>query len=626
LVDHPALGIRSYCRIHKAEGHKLAMNLFALYEFSKKMAAEFKGRITFWEFGNEEDSGDNAAPWDYATALKVSYLGIKAGNPDAQVMNGAFCVRPGHFHRILFQSDAGLYMDIFNHHIYSSLKQFAPTLEELYTFQKEFGIYGMPLWLTENGCVDEGPGKLNSFYGQAGVRVKEHDQDQQRLIAEFCPKAMTLFQSLGVDKYFYFILHPKNEQDYTKVWGLTNWDYSVKAQYVSYANHTRRLEDARYLGEWNPESGVRGYLYEMPDKSRTLVIWAESELDKTVGEKYDMKTLFTRELVIPAAGAKMRCYDIMGRECSIRPMEKGLAMTIDRYPRYVENLVGIEPQKKALVKPIYRRDVSQYEPGIVTRILLSEGFKNTGTGPNAVPVTSQAVNEICLDVFNFTDRVQEGSISNVGDGVLTGIPEKITLPPFSRLHFRAKLKFTKGSNEIVITGTFNGKKITRLTVNLFCSVYLKSKELTEFTQPANWQPDAIEKAVTRITYDNKEKALCLYHDFTKSAPGNYWTSPVFKFKDSELAGVKMLSWEVRLVQKSGTTKYPFPNTFWMAWNNQDGSITRYAATLESASSEWKTMFFPLDERDAPKIRRIMFGMGAVDPEMTFWLRNFKLYY
>ena len=71
---------------------------FACYEFSRKLAAEFKGRIDSWEFWNEmEGNGLESGCWNFVTLAKAAYLGLKAGNPDCEVLSGSFCTRPDKF-------------------------------------------------------------------------------------------------------------------------------------------------------------------------------------------------------------------------------------------------------------------------------------------------------------------------------------------------------------------------------------------------------------------------------------------------------------------------------------------------------------------------------------------------
>ena len=131
---------------------------------------------------------------------------------------------------------------------------------------------------------------------------------------------------LGPRKDFLFSLHPVNERDRTKAWGLLRWDYSAKPAYVALANLTWQLEGARYVGALNPAEGVRGFLYQMPDGSQTLVFWSESELDKAQVRRpdIDMKNDFAKDISLLAPstgflgmfppGKELKLTDLMGRE------------------------------------------------------------------------------------------------------------------------------------------------------------------------------------------------------------------------------------------------------------------------------------------------------------------------
>ncbi len=118
---------------------RMPTDLFAVYEFNRRLARHFRGKIDFWEFWNEQDIGfSDAAAWDYAAAMKAAYLGFKAGNPDITVLTGPFCVdTPAGFCRAALKSDLPQYFDVFSYHTYASPDNFPKLLEQIRQVLKE---------------------------------------------------------------------------------------------------------------------------------------------------------------------------------------------------------------------------------------------------------------------------------------------------------------------------------------------------------------------------------------------------------------------------------------------------------------------------------------------------------
>ena len=75
---------------------KLPDDLTATYHFTETLAQKFKGKMSDWEFWNEEDLSGfaTAGAWDYASAAKAACLGFKSGDGELPVLTGAFCVYP----------------------------------------------------------------------------------------------------------------------------------------------------------------------------------------------------------------------------------------------------------------------------------------------------------------------------------------------------------------------------------------------------------------------------------------------------------------------------------------------------------------------------------------------------
>lgn len=143
---------------------RLPSDLMANYRFARKLAREFRGKMTVWEFWNEPDIG--FAPegaWDYAAALKSAYLGFKAGDPELTVAPGGYARTPLlNYNHVVLLNGAGDYADIFNMHTYAVIRDFPAVLQDIRNHLKCHNLTHLPIWFTENGSNMEGAAREES--------------------------------------------------------------------------------------------------------------------------------------------------------------------------------------------------------------------------------------------------------------------------------------------------------------------------------------------------------------------------------------------------------------------------------------------------------------------------------
>lgn len=630
------------------ESEKLPSNLFALYEFTKVAASTFRGRTDAWEFWNEEDAPSYCTEpaWDFAAAQKVAYLGVKAGNPNAKVLNGSFSVYPfNRFHKELFENGIGSYFDIFNNHIYNSLSKYPAIMRDAQSLLKKYGLEGTPIWITESGSRYEGHGRKASYLRyRNGHRTlgdvefaAEHDLDQELILAEFIPKSMTVLQSLGVAKGFIFSLHPVNEQGGRKAWGLLRWDYSAKPAYVALANLTRNLEGAKYLGRLNIAEGVCGFLYQMPDKSQTLVFWSESELDKvpelTSGSpepEINIRNDFAKDISIelPASGVVSSLYekdsfkmtDIMGGESYVRSEKGILKLKATRFPAYLSGLSGLAASEVTKPEPARKAIDPSADLSIVTRVFLSDDFTVIGSRDSAILKNKSG--KLSIDIFNFSEEIKKGTIQSTGDGSLKGLPQELLLNPMSRV--RLQLEYTPllpkdNDLELRVGGSFNGKRISSLHIPIVLLNESKAKAF-EFANAERWGSNSSGEMT--VSVDNAEKALKFHADFSKTKSGDFWVYPEYALNPTseKLAGAIVISFDIKATQKGVEKKYPHSNLM-IVYNNGKEERLRYPPPSE----DWQTRYIAIDAEKSTEIKLIRIGMGAKSEKLDFWLKGFKIY-
>ena len=74
----------------RTRSRMLPDNLQDLYNVMRHIAADHKENKALWEFWNEPDIGSAPEPvWHFAACQKAAYLGVKAGDRSAPVLNGA---------------------------------------------------------------------------------------------------------------------------------------------------------------------------------------------------------------------------------------------------------------------------------------------------------------------------------------------------------------------------------------------------------------------------------------------------------------------------------------------------------------------------------------------------------
>ena len=239
----------------------LPTDLVANYNFAFKSAADTRGCVGAWEFWNEEDAGfTNEPAWEYAAQLKAAALGYRNGNPDATVLNGAFCVVPWRkFTYAALENDILPYIDALNVHTYNPLKKYDEWNAEVRKLLEQYGRPDMPVWITESSTNSPRDARRKSY--MPGLFT--YSPSQEAVIAEFVPKAQILMQAAGIEKDFFFVLSPYNE-GYSD-WGLLRKDYSARPGYFSFATLVHELGDAKSgpavsMTVTGPDGGRRLYI------------------------------------------------------------------------------------------------------------------------------------------------------------------------------------------------------------------------------------------------------------------------------------------------------------------------------------------------------------------------------
>jgi len=610
----------------KSHTSHLPGDLLADYRFAKQLAQTFQGRMTAWEFWNEPDiSFTSEGAWDFASAMKAAYLGFKAADPDMPVALGGIALSPlPAYTGILMENDLGDYMDIFAVHTYHPLRDFPKIMQNVRKFMKRHRIEGLPLWYTENGSRAEGNGLLDSYM----PGLKAHNPDQELLVAEYLPKSMIYLQSMGVDRNFFFVFCPYNEDSNRKDWGLMRHDYTVKPSYAALATLTENLGTAVYEGTLDIGEGMCAFLYRQKDNTQTLAYWSLSELDTEPNSpERSLDSLHEKAFSLALSEGGEKVY--RGRDCAGLPFEQKvdagkLTLSATRFPSYINGLSGLTPTQKAEVSSPKKTTTSrEINPAlqVVYRTELGDAFKMAASKDR---VEIQGENApFKLQIYNFSDQTQRGQII-ISGGKVNQLPPEITLSPMSKTELELTFtpEFEQGSFEtaLQISGKWNGHSSSKLVIPVLqldrALIDTQRTPLPDSMNPEKWRANS--SGSLKIAFDEAESALTFRTTFPPNV--DRWSYPAFPIDASrmDLENVRAISFEI----KSSTTEI-----------SQSFLITVLKGQMlylpyEKPTTDWeqRVIFLNEDNFDPSTIQEIQIGFNPTVDEVTYSLRNLKLIY
>jgi hypothetical protein len=233
-------------------------DLRQLYGLFEQAARELGPEVAYWEVWNEPDVDFFAGrPEEFAGMLKAAYLGVKKGNPAAEVLLGGVAGPPGPWLDRLFAAGAADYYDLFNWHSYRPYATIADDAEAFRGLQQRHGV-DLPQWLTETGDPT-GPG-LAAEREQAALYVKR----------------TVVGLDSGVEKVFPFYLFPYRRPGEDGFGLLDDEERPLPALPVL-AAMTRMLGRGAPLGhEAGPGAGLWWF---DSGEGPVAVTWSDEEVD-----------------------------------------------------------------------------------------------------------------------------------------------------------------------------------------------------------------------------------------------------------------------------------------------------------------------------------------------------------
>ena len=611
----------------KKYSRTLPDDLLDCYRFAEKATQAFQGKVTAWEFWNEEDiQFCMESAWDYAAAMKAAYLGFKAGNRKIPVALGSFSnPRLPNYCHVILQNGVRDYFDIFNVHIYEALKDYPELMAGICKYQEQHQFPERPLWLTENGCRMEGFGASES--GKPGV--KAHSPEQELVVAEFLAKSMMTLQAMGAKRNFFFSLIPHREDEGRKDWGLLRLDFTVKPAYAAFVNMKHQLDHAQVAGTFSPAEGVQAIVYIQPDGSQTLVYWSLSEIDKGENRYFNnghpFGDLAERPFSISVPDATFCGTDVFGTPFEQKAAGGVLQLKATRMPAYLNGLRGLTPRRTAAVsaKTAGTPQTTAHDRTVIFRTVLSDDFELSVT-KDCVDVKKDGA-AWKLQVWNLSDQPKDGIVS-IGGCAVSGLPGKVTVAPFGMTELPLTLN-SPAIGTMKISGKFNGKDVSSLVMPMTNMRKMiasgKAAVFKGMDQPERWRANSSGKM--KITYDNAEKAIRFETVFPPTV-SDFWTYPEFRLLDTEsFKNVYGIAFELKVDQPEKVSQMVLMQV--SHTQKEHGSYVGRKFTVPKTSG-WEERIVTLDTTSSSTdgIRMLRIGLNTSASEITCWLRNVKIIY
>lgn len=599
-------------------------DLLATYRFARKISHSAKGCTEAWEFWNEEDAGFTVeGAWDYAANLKAASLGFQAGNPNARILNGSFCVFPiRDYCDVVMKNDIAGYIDTFNFHTYKPIADYPELVAGLKKFLAFHGVPDLPIWFTENGTLTPGAAAVPSYF----PGLKSYSPEQEMVVAEFIPKAQITMQNLGIERDFFFVLSPYNEG--AKDWGLLRKDYTARPGYFAFAAMVKELGEAIPQGKLELGKEVCAYLYRQPDGKQTVVIWSISDIDTNSDDKIDVrrKNIHRQQTVLKAADGSYTVRNIFGTPSTLKASGGKLLLSVTREPIYIHGLSGLTPSVPVPKIGKSTRKSLKVDQTVILRPELSEDFM-LSSGRNSVDLKGKS-GRLTLQIYNLSDTAKTGTIT-VNGGTVSGLPKTVSVAPFSKVEiplvFTPQLNVGKFRGKMEFNGVFNNKAITRLYVPLYLFSHSVVNGRTLYIDgiynPERWRDNASGKI--EKSYDKSERAIRFDVKFPQH--GDRWVYPeyILELPRESFKGARGVAFEMKT-----TPSTPKESVFMAVMSKEKEHGKAVFIRFPMPGKEWEERILCFDEfiPNPEDIEMFRIGENPFEHSQTFWIRNLRIFY
>ncbi|MCL5283661.1 MAG: hypothetical protein M1330_02980 [Armatimonadetes bacterium] len=585
------------------------------YQFTRRLAQHYSGKVHVWEVWNEADGGFSVDLADqYAAFLKACYLGFKAGDPHVRVTQVSMAMPAGRYEEDLYRNDTEAYFDIFNYHIYADPLDYPARAEGHFSLLRRFGIGGKPVWVTEAGIpLHEVKGGL--------------PWDEQKQQADFIPKAYAMSLASGVTKHFFFVFPHYIEPGVE--WGVLTPDLLPYPGYCALAASVHLLSQARYMGRILIDGDPKVFAEAFDNgPSATIVIWRNGQ-DRPV--KLPAKLAQSR--VFNAVGSTMHPINPSSLTLLLGQAPLFLVVPLQTAERFAQNINPISPPRKQTTRP-------PALPDIVLRIVMPNSTINKGRETYEI-AAGQSVS-VRVQVYNFSKKYFSGHvIFRMPNGWSIHLPNNtISIAPMGLVNLSGSLTApSTGSIQrvrmICVASISNHPNMTSSPANLYLALRLASVKPSairplHLNQESDWINNISGNGMMTIA---SASSGAVRFNFQFNTPGDRWAYPKTYFNPpADFSHYEAIRFEyrtsvagtetrVRLMigKQNGSAYYTesgFPATTQWAW-----------AAIPIRTLTWGS-FSPSDPagglHGGHHVASLAIGCNTKRNMLTLWIRHAQL--
>ncbi len=585
-------------------------DLEAVFQFAKEAAAQFKDSVAAWEYWNEPDERLCSDPaWDYAAGLKAACAGFKAGAPGIDVLVGSNAQHPvPKFFEVTMANRAGDFFDVFNFHTYSSPGALIRMTGQKRDFLSHYGHGDKPVWLTEVGWRGQENGRVPGFLPKE--RRDEHDDGQEMDQARFLVQSLVAGASRGIDRVFYFILTPFNEDEGKRPWGLLRWDWTVKPGYAALATLNAMTSGKRHVGTMAFGSDVAAHVFESPEGDQSLLLWS--------GEPVD--------LPIDGVTARTRLVGFLGDVGKISAADGERArVAVSRDPVWVTGMRGLIATKLlpsgAPAPGVLPEKIDRHT---VLSIRLDVAFQITNRVAASLPQAGEGT--AVLTVWNLSETARDVMLKDGSTGVgVRDLSGSVRVDARSSAEIPLRLRLDAASvskRELHISGTTDVGMVSPVVVPMRLPEDGLGAGVAHEVSVSNvgrWSKSASSfMKINAAPAGEGVEFVCWFDEGVEK-----WIYPTLKLEGGKetLAGSLGLQFDVK-IQEGESSK-----AFLMA-----GAPGSAAFQFDyKPSADWKTVTL-IWANDAPAgfdpaaCRTIKIGMNPTGKTIRYRVRNLKIYH
>lgn len=253
-------------RVTHHDAYYMPRNIKQWQEYVKDFTKRYRGKIKYYQMGNESDCRSSFYPFGpqyYLEYLKAGYEAVKSGNPKAKVGLAGFCWAPFYPDKPFAASDNSfsmsafldlhpqLYFDIVDIHLYSLSSQnkswdvnVAP-VKALHKVLKRYGVDNRPLWNSETGFPSGVKGTVSGYDTSPVIS----DYEQARRITEWYVQSL----AAGIERNFNYRV--------TNTSGLYTDSLMPKISLPAHRNLVNQLLGMKFIEELPLAAGLRSYRF-----------------------------------------------------------------------------------------------------------------------------------------------------------------------------------------------------------------------------------------------------------------------------------------------------------------------------------------------------------------------------